>query len=235
MIVHDVRQRSEEWHALRLGKVTSSCAADMLAIKIPPEFTPTGKPSKAKAEELAGRRNLRVRLVLENLTQKSHERDFQSQAMLEGIEREQAAVEAYEAASGRLLRSVGFVSHPTLKAGYSPDGVIGDFEGLIEAKCPLPATHLDYLETGRVPGEYFKQILHGLFITGAQWCDFVSFHPDFPEPGQLKIVRVHRDEALIGDYEKKLRAFLEEVDAKTASLRTMLNLRETLEAAVGAA
>lgn len=184
--------------------------------------------------EAAARRNLRVQLVLERITGRSHDRGFQSQAMLDGIEREQAAIEAYEALSGRLLRSIGFVSHDDLMAGYSPDGVIGEFEGLIEGKCPIQATHMDFLRTGQVPGEYLKQILHGLWLTGAAWCDFVSFHPDFPEGAQLKVVRVERNELAIKDHDAKVRAFLAEVDRDVESFHTMLNLPATLAAAVGA-
>src|SRR5688500_8134096 len=50
MTIHDVDQRSYEWFALRAGRLTGSCAADMLATL------------KGKAEA-AARRDLRLRLV----------------------------------------------------------------------------------------------------------------------------------------------------------------------------
>jgi hypothetical protein len=31
-----------------------------------------------------------------------------------------------------------------------------------------------------VPSDYLGQITHNLWITGAQWCDFVSFDDRFP-------------------------------------------------------
>jgi len=77
-----------------------------------------------------------------------------------------------------ILTSSGFLEHDTLMAGCSLDGHVGDFEGLVEIKCPQAATHLDYLKTGTIPGDYYKQITHALWITGAQWCDWLSFNPD---------------------------------------------------------
>lgn len=218
MTVHDLEQRSVEWAAIRAGRLCASRAADMLAT--------------IKSGEAAGRRNLRVQLVLERITGRSHDRDFQSQAMLDGIEREAEALATYEALTGDLVRKVGFVSHDTLMAGGSPDGVIGDFVGLVEAKCCLPATHLDSLKTGTVPGEYLKQITHLLWLTGAQWCDWLSWQPDFPESLQVKLVRVARDEQAIADYHAKVLAFLAEVDRETAAVRTMADLAGTLRSAV---
>lgn len=210
MTIHEVAQRSPEWMALRLGRVTSSCAADMLASLKDPK------------KEAAGRRNLRVRLVLERITGRSIESTYQSAAMQQGTRREADALLVYEAITGRLLRSVGFVAHDTLMAGCSPDGVVGDFEGLVEAKCPLPATHLDYLRTGEIPGDYMRQIWHHLWTTGAAWCDWLSFNPDFPEPLQMRIVRVQRDEVAVKSYELLLRQFLAEVQREQDEVMAMV-------------
>ena len=207
-------QRSPEWIAVRLGRLTASRAADML--------------STIKHGEAASRRNLRVQLVLERITGRSHERGFQSQAMQHGIDREAEARGAYEAMAGHLLQNTGFVSASDLMVGCSLDGHVGDFEGLIEIKCPLSATHLDYLKTGVVPGEYLKQITHGLWITGAQWCDWMSYDPAFPEPLRAKLVRVTRDEAEIAAYEQAALAFLAEVETECRAVSTMTDLGRVL-------
>lgn len=206
MIVHDCVQRSPQWFAARLGRLTSSCADDMLA---------TLKDTK---KEAAGRRNLRMRLVLERVTGKSQEGAYISQAMQDGIDREVDAVGIYEALTGHLLSTVGFCAHDTLMAGCSPDGYIGEFEGLAEIKSPIPATHWDYLRTGTIPLEYQRQILHQLWITGAQWCDWLSFQPDFPERLRVKLVRVARNPAEIDSYELMVRGFLRTVDAEVEQL-----------------
>lgn len=214
--VIDCEQRTPEWHTARLGKLCGSKAADMLAT------TQAGKPS-------ASRRNLLTQLVLERITQRSQEGGYQSRAMEQGIEREADAYAEYEAMTGRLLSSVGFLQHSVLAAGVSLDGYVGNIEtlepeGIIEIKCPIPATHLEYLETGVVPGEYLKQITHALWITGAAWCDWMSFNPDFPEPLRSKLVRVEAKWIDLQAYEGLVMLFLKDVDAKEADVRKLMQV-----------
>jgi hypothetical protein len=212
--VIDCEQRSPEWVAARLGRLTSSRAAEMLATI-----------SKGEA---AGRRNLRVQLVLERITGRCHERNYTNQAMQDGVDREADALALYEVLTGNLVSKAGFAMLDGVMAGMSPDGVVFDWEGLVEAKAPTPAIHLEYLRTGVVPGEYLKQIVHGLWITGARWCDWLSYNPDFPDPLQAKVVRVERNENDIAEYEKKAKAFLAEVDAEVNSIATLVNLSAAL-------
>lgn len=214
-------QRTPAWVTARLGRLTSSRAADMLAV--------------IKSGEAASRRNLRVQLVLERLTGRSQERAYLSQAMIDGIEREAEARGWYEALTGRLLTETGFLSHDGALAGCSLDGHVGYFEGIVEIKAPIAATHLEYLKTGVVPGEYQKQITHALWISGARWCDWLTYQPDFPEEMQVRIVRVQRDEAAIAEYERKALAFLAEVERELDAILTTNNLADRLAAAVGVA
>lgn len=201
-------QRTDAWRAARLGRVTGSCASDMLA--------------KIKTGEAAGRRNLRIRLVLEQLTGVSQEDGFVSRDMQRGIELEPAAILAYEVETGRLVRRSGFLAHPTLMAGCSPDGIIGNFAGLLEAKCPKSATHLDYLR-GEVPGDYLKQCQHNLWISGAPWCDFVSYDPSFAPLGlALKITRIYMDDAQRSAYELLVRMFLGEVERERLEVERLM-------------
>lgn len=201
-------QKSPEWYAARLGKLTGSVAADMLA-------------TRKDKSEAAGRRNLRIRLVLERVTGRSQETGFVSAAMQQGIEREASAAALYEAQTGNLLRTVGFCQHDTLMAGCSLDGYVGDFEGNVEVKSPIAATHWDYVRSGVIPGEYQKQILCGLWITGALWCDWLSYNPDFPVPLQVKLVRVERNQDEIDAFEKEAKRFLAEVESECAELERM--------------
>lgn len=219
VIVHDVEQRTEAWHALRLGRVCGSRAHDMLA-------------TTRSGGEAAGRRNLRAQLVLERLTGRTHERVFQSQAMLDGIEREESALALYQAATGMLLQPVGYVSHDTLQAGASPDGVFPEWDGFVEVKSPIPATHLDYLKSGTVPDDYHKQMLHLAWLLGVHVGDFVSFQPDFPEPLRLKVTRVTFTDAQLEQHEKAVRVFLFEIERELDALNTMFNLTQQLKAAV---
>jgi predicted phage-related endonuclease len=207
--IADCVQRTPEWYALRAGRLCASEANDMLA------------QGRGGAESKT-RTKLVVRKALERVTGKSLERSFQSQAMQDGTEREALARSMYEARTGECLLTPGFVMHTAYLAGWSPDGVTDDFTGFVEIKCPEWHTHLDTLESQQVPTEYLRQMLHGGFwIAGAEWGDFVSYHPDFPAPLDLCIVRVTRTTLNLVAYETAARAFLEEVAAKVETLKRL--------------
>lgn len=216
--VHDIEQRTPEWTALRLGRLTGSRAADMAT------------PNTSKGEA-AARRNLRVQLMLERITGRAQERNYQTQAMKDGIEREPFAMAYYEAQTGISVWPVGFIASDELMAGCSPDGLIGE-DGILSIKSPIPATHLEYLKTGTVPKDYLQQILHEMWITGRKWCDWISFQPDFPEGTQLKMVRVFRHEGSVAEYDRLARVFLAEVDTEVQAFKTAHNLTAQLEESV---
>lgn len=200
-------QRDPAWHQARLGMFTGSRAGDMMAT--------------IKSGEAAARRNLRMQLVLERLTGVSQENGYVSPDMQYGMEREADAFAAYEAASGHLALAVGFLAHDTLKAGCSPDGQINNYEGLLELKCRKSANHLAFLRTRKVPPDAYWQVLHGMWVTGAQWADYVSFDDRFAPALQLMCVRVPRVEADIKTYDAVARAFLLEVDNECADVQQL--------------
>jgi len=197
-------QRTDEWRMARLGYLTGSRASDMLA--------------KIRTGEAASRRNLRVQLVLERLTGVSQEKGFVSPDMQYGIDREADAFTAYQTETENLTNHVGFLAHPTLLAGCSPDGEIRDFEGLLELKCCKSATHLEFLKTRRVPADYLAQITHNLWITGAKWCDYVSFDDRFPAGLQLCVLRVLSTGVDVWTYKQTAIQFLSEVEAEIAAV-----------------
>lgn len=204
--VINAEQRSPEWFKARVGRLTGSVAADMLAT--------------IKSGEAAARRNLRLRLVLERVTGKPQESDFVSPAMQAGIDREAAAFAAYEALTGDMAIRTGFLAHTTLMAGCSLDGHIGNFTKLLSIKCRQPAAHYDFIKTGKVPGDALAQIRHELWITDALEHDYFSWNPDFPEALQSRVVTVKRDEADIPSYAEAALKFLAEVDTEVNAMNT---------------
>lgn len=212
--VLDCPQRSAEWFEARIGRLTGTCAADMLAT--------------IKSGEAAARRDLRLRLVCERLTGCSQEDGYVNAAMQRGIDLEPAALAAYEAMTGEMAQRVGFCSHASLRAGCSPDGYVGDFTGIVSLKCPKSATHLGYLRGGVMPQTYVPQMLHELWISGAQFYDFLSFDDRFPPELQTFYVRVMRLETAVAEYEKKALAFLAEVDREYEAVQTLGNLPRQL-------
>lgn len=199
-------QRTPEWTAARLGRLTGTGAADMLA---------THRDGKTPS---ASRKKLLTRLVLERLTGRTQESGYVSAAMQAGIDAEAEAFALYEAQTGTMLERTGFLACDDLMAGCSLDGHIDGFEGIVEIKCPEPHTHLDYLETGKVPGDYLKQVTHALWVTGAAWCDWFSYQPQFPEAMQMQVVRVARADVDIESYDREARRFLAEVETRYRAL-----------------
>lgn len=213
-------QRSPEWFAARAGRLTGSVAGDMLVAKL------------KSGGEPAGRRNLRLRLVLERLTGKPQESDYVSPAMQAGIDREADAFAAYEALTGEMVQRSGFLAHTEHLAGCSLDGHIDDFAKLLSIKCRQPAAHLDFLRSGHVPADALAQIRHELWITGADEHDYFSWNPDFPEALQASLITITRAEADIPGYEREALAFLAEVERDLQALATMTNPAAQFAAAV---
>jgi hypothetical protein len=103
-------------------------------------------------------------------------------------------------------------------AGCSPDGYVGEWEGIVEVKCPESTTHLEYLQGGVLPEDYRGQAIHALWITDARWCDFVSFDDRFPDHLQLFIARVKRTDVDVDAYALAASLFLSEVDREVAEV-----------------
>lgn len=199
-----MEQRSPEWFAARLGKVTGSRVADLMA--------------KTKSGYSASRANYMAELICERLTGEQLER-FQNAAMQHGTDTEPQARAAYEFMTDRAVVETGFTIHPTIADfGASPDGLIGA-DGLLEIKCPNTATHVDTLLTETVSAKYITQMQAQMACTGRAWCDFVSFDPRLPSALQLWVTRIQRDPAFITDMEAEIAAFLTELDAKVDALR----------------
>jgi predicted phage-related endonuclease len=106
-------------------------------------------------------------------------------------------------------------------AGCSLDAFVSGRKGIVEAKCPKSATHLEYLRTRKIPNDYYWQCLHNLWVSGADWCDFISYDEAFPEELQYLCVRLERDEAAIEAYAKLASTFLAEVSVEVNEITAM--------------
>ena len=202
-----MEQKSEEWFQARLGKVTASRVADVIA--------------KTKTGYSASRENYMAQLVVERLTNTQAE-SFTNAAMQWGTDQEPFARAAYELKMGVMVDETGLVDHPTIPmAGASPDGLVGE-DGLVEIKCPKTATHIDTLLTQTVPAKYITQMQFQMACTGRQWCDFVSFDPRMPQKAQIFIKRVLRDDSFIKEIESEIKKFLAEVSAKVDQLNKLI-------------
>jgi len=199
----ELKQQSPEWFAARLGRVTASRVADVVA--------------KTKSGPSTSRANYMAELVAERLTGTTAER-YTNAAMQWGTDHEPEARRLYALIEAE-VDEVGFVQHPRIPmSGASPDGHVGEF-GSVEIKCPLTATHIATLLGAPVDGKYQTQIQWQLACSQRRWCDFVSFDPRLPPNMQIFVKRIERDPGRIAELEREVREFLAELDDTVSRLR----------------
>lgn len=201
MPVHKMEQRSEEWFAIKLGKISASQIKDLMA-----------------AKTTAAHNNYIADLVSEIMTGKREENGYVSKDMEIGQERESQAIGTYEVRANVLVERVGFITHETLpRTGASTDGLVGT-DGMVEVKCPKKATHIQTVLSGKVPTKYLPQMQWGMACADRKWCDFISYNPDFPENCRLFVSRVVRDQVHIDKLTAAVIAGTAEVEAIVAAM-----------------
>ena len=135
MVIHNVEQRSQEWHELRRAKVTGTKFKSLLA-KNPIELV--------------------YELIAEAATVIEDDEDgYVSDAMLWGAEMEPLACLAYEGITGRKVQHAGFISRDDADwFGLSPDGYVELEDGSIigiEIKAPNTKRHVKTIVENKVP------------------------------------------------------------------------------------
>ena len=205
-MTEQIEQRSEEWFAARLGKVTASKVADVMA--------------KTKTGYSATRETYMTQLVCERLSGQKAE-SFTNAAIQHGIDTEPLARSAYEAYADVMVEEVGFMPHPKITmAGASPDGLVGLF-GMLEIKAPQTNTHIDTLLTEVIPTKYYAQMQFQMACAQRQWCDYVSFDPRIRQDLQLFVKRVEFDASYVAMLEEEVIQFLKELDIKVNKLNNL--------------
>jgi len=189
-------QGSDEWFSARLGKVTASRLADVMA--------------KTKTGQAASRKNYMMELICQKLSGQREE-GFTSGAMQRGNDLEPVARGAYEADKGLFVEECGLIIHPA-ESGFaaSPDGLVAK-DGLIEIKCPNTATHVNFLKSGKPDRKYILQMHGQMLCTGRSWCDFVS-HDDRLQGLEYRCVRIDFDDDLGSEIIKEVTSFLVDMD-----------------------
>lgn len=217
--IHDVEQRSPEWYALRAGRVGGSDAADVVA-------------TRQDKKESAARRDLRTRLATEIITGLPEmDEGYKGEDVERGRETEYAARAAFEMQTGQHVYPCGYVTRGD-RLGWSPDGLIGDsWPHGLELKAPRPARQLIYWRVGGVPVEHFSQVVHAFVVhPDMTRITFASYAPTLPSALALYTHTVTRDQmaSAIAAYQAALEAFLAELDAEVAEIRTLIAAREAV-------
>ena len=203
MAIEIAAQGSDAWHLLRMGKATASRFSAITRNKSDTDF---GAGAYSYAYELAAERLTRVPAPSASSPATSHGHEFEPKARA-----------AYSWATGRNVTTRGFVAHPSHEmAGASVDGVVEGEGGLVEIKCPFTSReHARTLSRGAMPSRYVAQVQGQMWVTGSDWCDYVSYHPDFPAGLDLVYVRVARNDDYIGSLSRRVVSFLDFVETIT--------------------
>ena len=195
MEIIDCDQGTEEWLQARLGFVTASNFATV----------------RSKG---SGRDTYMWRLAGERDSGELAPKSYTNSNMKRGNELEAEAREFYECNRLRQVEQVGFVQRDN-DVGGSPDGLVGE-DGIIEIKCPLNATHLKTIRYGKMDTKYIPQVQGLLWITGRQWCDFISYAPSATTP--MFVIRIERDAKYIAELAGKVGLFVSELKENLAEI-----------------
>lgn len=188
LIVHDCAQNSEAWHLARLGLPTASVFADVLA-------KGEGKTRRALMMKLAG----------EILTGEPMQ-NYQNADMQRGHDQEDGARDRYALLHDAEPVRVGFLEETDVRAGASPDALLGD-DGILEIKSAAPHVLIDKLTKGVFPAEHVAQCQGALWISGRDWLDIAIYCPRLP----LFVKRAKRDKDYIANLAGEVARFNDEL------------------------
>lgn len=172
---HEVQQGTPEWHDLRRGVLTSTAIRTLI--------TPTGKladndKTRAHVYDVAAQR----------ITGRTED-NYMSFDMMRGHTEEILARDLY-AKHYAPVTECGFITNNKLgfTVGYSPDGLVGE-NGIIEIKSAKAKIQVQRITDGGIPTEHSAQVQTGLWLTGREWCDFISYSNGMA----MQVVRVNAD------------------------------------------
>ena len=169
--MHYVEQQSEEWFALRLGKMTASEAQTISA-------------------NGAGLKTYIYKVVVGKITGKSQNSFAGNRHTERGNELEPDARISYELVRGVSVETVGFIEESEY-LGCSPDGLVEDNGGL-EIKCPDDIKYFKLMIGEEKPDEaYIWQCHMSMLLTGRKWWDLLFYNPNFEN--RMLIFRIEPD------------------------------------------
>jgi len=174
MIFHDIEQNTDEWFALRAGKLTGSGFGKIMS-NYGKAF---GEPAKKYATTIA----------VEQITGQPISSDYSNAHMERGHEQEPIARMRYEDENFCDVSNGGFFDCGAV--GVSPDGLVGE-SGVIEIKSVIANIHYANIKRQTYDPAYKWQLIGNLYHTEREWIDFISFCADFPEDKRLYTCRLN--------------------------------------------
>lgn len=187
----DVEQNTEEWEALRVGKMTSSNLGIIMA-NFGKAF---GEPAKKYAVEIA----------VGQITGASATDSYSNSHMDRGHEDEPIARMLYEDQHFCDVTNGGF--YDLGDYGCSPDGHVGT-SGLVEIKSGLAHIHYERIRKQSCNSATYKwQMIGNMKAAEKEWIDFISYCRAFPDDKKLYVLRHHAE-----DYNKEYKMIDERLE-----------------------
>lgn len=241
-----IDQQTEQWERMKLGVISGSRVAEMLGEwkRAPfPADVPINAGSKRgeNTVEIDGKTftgtkqqcidfvrdllpkeppDMRTTYMLELMAEviTKERRPVKGKPLDWGNEHEDTCIGWYEFDSGLAVQSIPFVyKDDTMRAGCSPDGLIGDSMG-IEAKNPWnTGVYLAFVLDGKIKPEYMEQVQFSMWVTGRERWVFACHDPRVKNYLAHSVV-IDRDEAKMRVYDDAVPQFVHEMDAKLAKL-----------------
>lgn len=134
-----------------------------------------------------------------------------------GVQYEPDARKIYEQSRGKVIMPKFIIYNDNV--GATPDGFVGN-DGILEIKCPQQNNHVNYLLNGPEK-KYIYQMQFQMMVTNTEWCDFMTFHPHFPDKLKAKVFRIERDEALIAEFIERIPLFVELINGYINDLEAL--------------
>lgn len=208
IVLPSLIQGTDAWLEQRRGMVTASVVGQLIT------------PNTVKPANNDKSRALVALLVAERIT--GHvDPVFVSDDMLRGVEDEPRARDLYSEHYAPVVE-VGFMirEEANWRLGYSPDGLVGD-DGLIEVKSRRAKVQLTTILNDEVPAENMAQLQAGLFVSGREWIDYLSYSAGMP----LYRKRIYPDQrwfdaitAVVEQFEETAAAMVARYEAVTLGL-----------------
>lgn len=171
MQIVNVEQGSDEWFNLRSLRMTASHA-------------------QAISNQGKGLQSYILELCSSHFSSAENEK-FSNKHTERGNEYEDEARTIYEFETGVEVKQVGFVIHNKY-AGCSPDGLVGS-KGLVEFKNPADKEHFRFMIDRKIKPTYLWQMQMQMLLCEREWCDFVSYNPNYGEAIIIQRVYPHKE------------------------------------------
>lgn len=195
-------QHSLDWFRVRLGRFTGSQVGRLMKSGRGKDDI-FSKDALTYINEVVAERMLNPSVVMmdELFEEYLLQVTASSKALAWGNDQEMNARGMYVSITKRKVTSCGAIQFSDYFAD-SPDGLCIEDNGAIEIKCPQNKTHTDYLvgvhdaeSLKAIKPEYYWQCMAHMTVSGADWCDWMSYCPFSKKP--LHVVRIKRDSSAI--------------------------------------